>query len=218
MISFFEVFARALFLVHVLPVHLESMLISDQTCNKYTLIIPSGVPQNNTWKRYSFSYVSIQFVQKRLQNCPATAARLEILTTRFPTSSTDRLTPFILRTGYCLLPISVTLVVPLPLDALAFLKFAYPGIERTGVDWHCERLHTCPDRVGRAKCCGEPFISLVDVECIDVEERRRFSEAFVIRAIKNLAFLFDPGKLVLGTENEDDGRPTVQCTNRRRRP
>jgi hypothetical protein len=34
MISLFEVFARTLFLVCILPVCLESMLVSDQTCKK----------------------------------------------------------------------------------------------------------------------------------------------------------------------------------------
>lgn len=92
-----------------------------------------------------FSIISPQYVQKCLQNGPATTARLKILATRLSTSSTSRLTSFIFRAGRCLLPISMALVVPFALNALAFLEFSRPGIMCAGVDRHGERLHARPD-------------------------------------------------------------------------
>jgi len=143
-----------------------------------------------------FNIISPRYVRKRLQNSPATTTRLKILATRLSTSSTSRLAPFILRAGRCLLPISVTLVVPFALNALAFLEFAHPGVVCTGVDRHGERLHACPDWVGRTKRCNESLIGLVDVKGVDVEQRRRFAEALVIWAIKNFASLLDPGEML----------------------
>lgn len=215
MASFFEVFARALLLVYIFPVWLDNILVSNKTCKwfNHTTFWCSAEQYLND---ILFSIVSPQFVQKCSQNGSATTTRLEILAARLSTSSASRLAPFIFRVGRCLLPISVALVVPFALNALALLEFARPGVVCAGVDWHGERLHARPDWVGRTKRCDESLVSLANVKGVDVEQRRRFAEAFVIRAIKNLTSFFDPGEM-FSAESKSKGKPTARCMNQCRR-